>query len=208
MSIIDHVEATPDDRSAYLRHANALRRAGDEEEGENAGVEEGNSNTSLSDERIAELAAAEQFILTVSETGLGKLTSAYEYRLTGRGGKGIWNMSMTDRVKAIAASFPVTEGQQIMLVTDGGQLIRMPITGIRIAGRMTQGVMLFRVSKDEKVVSVAVVDDAEDEDEALIEGAEGEAVAEQGAEAENAETPDNTNSGDSDAGDEAPESDA
>tara|TARA_E500000331_G_scaffold343012_1_gene377346 strand:- start:1052 stop:1405 length:354 start_codon:yes stop_codon:yes gene_type:complete len=117
-------------------------------------------------------------------------------------------MSMTDRVKAIAASFPVTEGQQIMLVTDGGQLIRMPITGIRIAGRMTQGVMLFRVSKDEKVVSVAVVDDAEDEDEALIEGAEGEAVAEQGAEAENAETPDNTNSGDSDAGDEAPESDA
>tara|TARA_X000000368_G_scaffold220218_1_gene173758 strand:+ start:210 stop:3038 length:2829 start_codon:yes stop_codon:yes gene_type:complete len=208
MSIIDHVEATPDERSAYLRHANALRRAGDEEEGENAGAEEGNSNTSLSDERIAELAAAEQFILTVSETGLGKRTSAYEYRLTGRGGKGIWNMSMTDRVKAIAASFPVTEGQQIMLVTDGGQLIRMPITGIRIAGRMTQGVMLFRVSKDEKVVSVAVVDDAEDEDEALIEGAEGEAVAEQGAEAENAETPDNTNSGDSDAGDEAPESDA
>ncbi|MEO0394195.1 MAG: DNA gyrase C-terminal beta-propeller domain-containing protein [Pseudomonadota bacterium] len=82
-------------------------------------------------------------------------------------------MSMTDRVKAIAGCFPVVDEQQIMLVTDGGQLIRMPVTGIRIAGRMTQGVMLFRVSDDEKVVSVAAVDDEEEDDDILDGDGEG-----------------------------------
>ncbi len=173
MSILDHVDATAEERAAYLKRANALRRAGDDEEGD-AEVEAAGD---IDDAKFEQMAAAEEFLLTVSETGLGKRSSAYEYRVTGRGGKGIWNMAMTDRVKAIAACFPVVDEQQIMLVTDGGQLIRMPVTGIRIAGRMTQGVMLFRVSSDEKVVSVAVVDDEEDEDGEVIEGEATETTA-------------------------------
>ena len=100
------------------------------------------------------MSAAEQFILTVSENGYGKRTSSYEYRITGRGGKGIVAMAVNERNGPLVASFPVEDGDQIMLVTDGGQIIRMPVDDIRIAGRGTQGVIVFNTAEGEKVVSV------------------------------------------------------
>ncbi|MER2520830.1 MAG: DNA gyrase subunit A [Bdellovibrionales bacterium] len=162
MSILSHVEATAEERMAYVRQANAARRASGEaiEESASAGDEEEGATAAitLSPERFAELAGQEQFLLTVSERGYGKRTSAYEYRLTGRGGQGIWNMKMSDRNGLIVATFPIKEGQDIMLVSNGGQVIRMPVTGIRIAGRSTQGVTVFRVDESERVVSVAAME--------------------------------------------------
>jgi len=93
-------------------------------------------------------------VLTISEKGYGKRTSSYEYRTTGRGGKGITAMAVTEKNGRLVASFPVEETDQIMLVTDGGQLIRCPIDGIRIAGRSTQGVIVFSTAEGEKVASV------------------------------------------------------
>ena len=105
----------------------------------------------LGQTRYAELSAAEQFVLTISEKGIGKRTSSYEYRTTGRGGKGIVAMAITEKNGRLVASFPVEESDQIMLVTDGGQLIRCPVDGIRIAGRSTQGVIVFSTAEDERV---------------------------------------------------------
>ncbi|MDR3424250.1 MAG: DNA gyrase subunit A [Alphaproteobacteria bacterium] len=173
MSILRHVEASADERAAYLRQANAARRASGEAVGEdsespavsgNGEEEETTANVTPSPERFAELAALEEFLLTVSERGFGKRTSAYEYRISGRGGQGIWNMDMSERNGLIVATFPVKEGQEIMLVSDGGQIIRSSVKDIRIAGRRTQGVTVFRVDQAEKVVSVAAVDDQSESD--------------------------------------------
>ena len=103
---------------------------------------------------MSEMSAAEQFVLTISEKGFGKRTSSYEYRTTGRGGKGIVAMAITEKNGRLVASFPVEESDQIMLVTDGGQLIRCPVDGIRIAGRSTQGVIVFSTAEGEHVASV------------------------------------------------------
>ncbi|MFN3459788.1 MAG: DNA gyrase subunit A [Oceanibaculum sp.] len=188
LSIIDHVDATADERVAYLRRAAALRRQNGDDGAEEAVVldaEEGAGNGgALDDTRFEELAAREEFILTVSEKGFGKRTSAYEYRVTGRGGQGIANMELNERNGKLAASFPVAQTDQIVLVTDGGQLIRCPVHDIRIAGRRTQGVTLFRVAEDEHIVSVAWMAEesgaAEDEigDEEIGEAADGEAAPE------------------------------
>lgn len=164
MAIIRHVEATSEERAAYLRLANAVRR-GDEPE-ETAEDEEAVSAIELSQERYAEMGAAEQFILTVTERGYGKRTSSYEYRITGRGGKGIVAMRVSRRNGNVVASFPVEETDQIMLVTDGGKLIRTPVHDIRIAGRATQGVIVFTTAEDEKVVSVERISEEDDEAEA------------------------------------------
>ena len=108
----------------------------------------------------------EEFILTVTSTGYGKRTSSYEYRVTGRGGQGIANMEMSARNKEVVSSFPIEDDNQIMMVTDGGKLIRMPVADIRVAGRKTQGVILFRTADDEKVVSVTWLNaDAGDNEE-------------------------------------------
>jgi len=162
MSVLRHVEATTEEREAYLRYANALRRAeGDEDESEPPVLGEG-----LDAARYAELAAEEEFILGVTEFGYGKRSSAYEYRITRRGGQGIANIETSERNGDVVASFPVADGDQIMLVTDGGQLIRCPVDGIRIAGRKTQGVTLFRVAEGEHVVSVArLADEGNGEDD-------------------------------------------
>ena len=161
MSILNHVEATAEERVAYLRQATAARRASGEATEDAVGGEEDevSTNLTLSPERFAELGKQEEFLLTVSERGFGKRTSSYEYRIAGRGGQGIWNMEMSGRNGLIVATFPVANNQEIMLVTDGGQIIRLPVTDIRIAGRRTQGVTVFRVSEGEKVVSVACLDD-------------------------------------------------
>jgi DNA gyrase subunit A len=155
LSILRHVEATADERMAYLKRASAVRRGGNGEAEEN-GVdsEEAEGAIELGQPRYVELSAAEQFVLTISEKGFGKRTSSYEYRTTGRGGKGIVAMAITEKNGRLVASFPIEESDQIMLVTDGGQLIRCPVDGIRIAGRSTQGVIVFSTADGEKVASV------------------------------------------------------
>ena len=156
LSILRHVEATADERVAYLKRANAVRRGGNGEAEENGATdgEEAEGAIELGEQRYVVMSEAEQFVLTISEKGFGKRTSSYEYRTTGRGGKGIVAMSITEKNGRIVASFPIEETDQIMLVTDGGQLIRCPVDGIRIAGRSTQGVIVFSTGEGEKVASV------------------------------------------------------
>jgi DNA gyrase subunit A len=159
MAILRAVEATPAERAAYLKHASAMRSAmnGEGEDSPAVAEEEeevaGEGPVSLSIDRIGELGGAEEFVLTVSSEGFGKRTSAYDYRRTGRGGQGLiaQNLSKGGR---LAASFPVEEADEILLVTDQGQLIRVPVAQIRIAGRNTQGVTIFRTQEHEQVVSV------------------------------------------------------
>ena len=116
-------------------------------------------------------------MLTVTVTGYGKRSSSYEYRVTGRGGQGIANMEMSPRNKEVVSSFPIEEDKEIMMVTDGGKLIRMPVDDIRIAGRKTQGVILFRTADDEKVVSVTKLDADAGTDEEIDDDSENEVEA-------------------------------
>jgi DNA gyrase subunit A len=164
LSILHHVDATAEERAAYLKRASAVRRGGNGDADEVAiDAEEETGAIELGERRYVDLSAAEQFVLTVSERGFGKRTSSYEYRTTGRGGKGIVAMAITSRNGPLIASFPVEEQDQIMLVTDGGQLIRCPIDGIRIAGRSTQGVIVFSTAEGERVVSVERLTDEGEE---------------------------------------------
>ncbi len=170
LSILGHLDVSAEERAAYLKRASAVRRSqnGEELEEAPADAEEAQevaaSTIELGEQRYVELSAAEQFILTISEFGYGKRSSSFEYRITNRGGKGIVAMAIWDgkkgaetikgKIGRLIASFPVEEPDQIMLVTNGGQLIRTPVNGIRIAGRSTQGVIVFDTADDEKVVSV------------------------------------------------------
>ncbi|HEU4986929.1 MAG TPA: DNA gyrase C-terminal beta-propeller domain-containing protein, partial [Rhizobiaceae bacterium] len=168
MAILGHVDASPAERAAYLKQAAAERRltSGDEEEialtNEDVGEE-----TTLSPERYEELKAAEQFVLTVSEFGYGKRSSSYDFRIIGRGGKGIraTDVSKTDEIGRLVAAFPVAHEDQVMLVTNGGQVIRVPVTGIRIASRATKGVTIFRTADGEKVVSVEGISEPQGEED-------------------------------------------
>nr|WP_321339952.1 DNA gyrase subunit A [uncultured Cohaesibacter sp.] len=172
MSILHHFDATPEERNEYLRQANAARRAVNGEDG--AEVAADAPTTALPVERYAEMGAAEQFVLTISENGYGKRSSCYEYRTSGRGGKGIVAMAVNERNGRLIASFPAEETDQIMLVTNGGQLIRCPIDGIRIAGRSTQGVTVFKTRENENVVSVERIpeDEKEETDENSVESSD------------------------------------
>jgi len=162
LSILRHVEATSDERSAYLKMRRAVAGDAAAEEVAEPEAEETSGSIQLSSDRYVEMSAQEQVVLTVSVNGYGKRTSSYEYRTTGRGGKGIVAMSVNDRNGKLVASFPVEDSDQIMLVTDKGQLIRCPVEGIRIAGRSTQGVIVFDTAEDEHVVSVEHIgEDAE-----------------------------------------------
>ncbi len=172
MAILHAVEATPAERAQYLKQATALRRAMNAEgaaEGaddvevaapvaeEDAEVVEG--VTELTADRFTELQAREQFLLTVSDRGFGKRSSCYDYRLSGRGGKGIAAMVVNERNGQLVAAFPIEDTDQLMLVTDGGQLIRCPVGDVRIASRNTQGVRIFKTGEAEKVVSVERIPD-------------------------------------------------
>ena len=143
MSVLRHFEITPEERDAYAR------------------MKKGEGDA-LSPERFAEIEAAEQLILTLSEKGYGKRTSSHEFRTTKRGGKGIVAMVVNERNGRLVAAFPVAEDDQIMLVTDGGQLIRTPVEDIRVAGRNTQGVIVFRTAEGEKVVSAERISEMEE----------------------------------------------
>src|SRR5882762_1564043 len=154
LSILRHVEASSDERSAYLKMRRAVAGETAAEEEVESEAEEASDAAQISQERYVEMSAQEQVVLTVSVNGYGKRTSSYEYRTTGRGGKGIVAMSVNNRNGKLVASFPVEDTDQIMLVTDKGQLIRCPVEGIRVAGRSTQGVIVFDTAEDEHVVSV------------------------------------------------------
>jgi DNA gyrase subunit A len=171
MSLVDGGKGIPtEDRDAYLRQSRALRQAENAAEAGEAGTEEETPAgeeaaapaTTLSPERFAELQSKEEFVLTVASSGFGKRTSAYEYRVTGRGGKGVELMNLAKGGEIVAA-VPVRDTDEIMLVTDGGTLIRCPVDGIRIAGRATRGVRIVNVSEGERVVTAVRIgeDDAE-----------------------------------------------
>jgi DNA gyrase subunit A len=166
MAILRHFEAISEERLAYLRMKRAV--SGEPENGETAAVDDSESvdqEANLSTERYAEMSAAEQVVLTLSEKGYGKRTSSFEYRITNRGGKGITAMAVNDRNGPLIAAFPVEDADQIMLVTDAGQLIRCPVAGIRVAGRSTQGVIVFDTHETEKVVSVERISEPEDDED-------------------------------------------
>ncbi|MFO1048453.1 MAG: DNA gyrase subunit A [Geminicoccaceae bacterium] len=168
MSVIDHVDLAIEERDEYLRVAGARRRQGEDGEGE----PENGELSQLSAERYAELEAGEQLLLTITVNGFGKRTPAYEYRVTNRGAQGIINIETSTRNGRVAATFPVGEADQVMLVTDKGQTIRIPVHDIRVASRNTQGVKLFTTEPDEHIVSAARLPEAENE-------ADGEEVAEE-----------------------------
>jgi DNA gyrase subunit A len=158
MGILRHMDVTSEEARAYLKHAAALRRASTGEDEDLGDEDDGGEEAVLSPERIIELGAAEDFIVTIADDGKGKRSSSYDYRVTGRGGKGlvaqdIWGKNKKDGpIKRVAQSFPVEDGDQLMLVTDAGQLIRTPVDQIRIAGRSTAGVWVLRTSEGERVV--------------------------------------------------------
>ncbi len=161
MSTLNHAEANFDERDEYFRICKS--------EGEPV-------FDKLTPEKFARMKELEQFILSVTSTGYGKRSSSYEYRTTGRGGSGIANMEMSARNKEVVSSFPIEEDNQIMMVTDGGKLIRMPVCDIRIAGRKTQGVTLFRIDDKENVVSVAMLEADLGSDDEIENAVEDETV--------------------------------
>ena len=165
MSLLRHVEFGIGERDAYLKHSRAERAdAADNGNGNGEGYGDAAPAVELDDERYARLTAQDQFILTLAADGYGKRTSAYEYTVRNRGGQGITNIDLA-RIddNAVVASFPVQAGDQLVLVTDQGQLTRTTVDDIRIAGRATRGVIVFRVADDEHVVSVTRMgDDAPD----------------------------------------------
>ncbi len=167
MAVINHSDATAEERAAYLKMSRAVRGEGESEE--TGSADEGDVVAGeLSQERYAQMSAIEQFILTISENGYGKRTSSHEYRITGRGGKGIVAMAVNKRNGNLVASFPVADDDQIMLISDGGQTIRLPVGGdkpIRIVSRGSQGVIVFDTAEDEKVVSVEHISEPEDDEE-------------------------------------------
>jgi DNA gyrase subunit A len=158
MSILRRVEASADERAAYVRYSRQ-RRGADEPASADEGDDEESTSATIAPERLLELEAAEEFVLAVSARGFGKRTSAYEYRVTGRGGQGIQNIEVNERNGLVVATFPIAGTDGLMLVSDGGQVIRINVAEIRIAGRRTQGVTLFKVAPDEHVVSVARLDE-------------------------------------------------
>jgi len=172
MTILRHSDATPAERNAYLKQASALRRASEEEEAEDVALTNEDTDTPdengfvFTEEMYAEMAAAEEFVLTVSEFGYGKRSSSYDFRVSGRGGKGIraTDTSKTGEIGPLVAAFPVDDGDQIMLVTNSGKVIRVPVEGIRFASRATKGVTIFKTAEGERVVSVERIREPEEEE--------------------------------------------
>ncbi|MGE3746965.1 MAG: DNA gyrase subunit A [Sphingomonadaceae bacterium] len=179
LSVLRGFDATPQEREDYLKAAP---------------WKEGDREVTLSPERMAEFEAAEEFILTVTANGYGKRTSAYEYRRTNRGGQGITNIVSSDRNGPVVASFPAHNGEQLMLVTDQAKLIRTTVGSVRVTGRNTQGVILFRVADDEHVVSAARIDEEENPENPAEEAVAGELAADTVSNG----IPDDTDSSDTD----------
>ena len=154
VSILNHVDASIEELRAYLKRASIMRRATEEEVDDSISEHDTNGDIDLSTKRYSELAAQEEIILTVAANGQGKRSSSYEYRTTNRGGKGVIGITLTKAHGEVVASFAVDSNDQIMLIDDGGKLIRCPVTDIRIMGRNTQGVKIFNIEETSTVVSV------------------------------------------------------
>jgi DNA gyrase subunit A len=163
-TIIKSMDASTEERAAYIKMSRAVRGETDHDNVQDE-ISDNVKPAVLSDEKYAEMGASEQFILSISENGFGKRTSAFEYRVTGRGGKGIIAMVVNERNGNLADSFPVETSNQIILVTNKGKLIRCPVDDIRIASRSTQGVKIFDIDEDEQVVSVERLGDLETEND-------------------------------------------
>ena len=157
ISVLKHIEADTEVKSLYLKAATAKRR--------------GDNQDFIDDNIFESMHSDDQFILTISENGYGKRSSAYEYRITNRGGQGIINIETSERNGNVIASFPVLDTDDVMMVTNKGRIIRSPVNDIRIASRNTQGVTLFSIDDGEKVVSVTTIslDENEDNDEVIID---------------------------------------
>ncbi|MCK5445706.1 MAG: DNA gyrase subunit A, partial [Rhodospirillaceae bacterium] len=174
MSILRHVDFETEERDLYLKVQSARRRAASGENGDELITDP--TKAGLDEARFADMQTNEEFILTITDDGFGKRTSAYEYRIAGRGGQGITNIETSKRNGHVIASFPVHRDDQLVMVTNGGQLIRTTVVDIRIAGRSTQGVTLFKTSKGEEVVSVTrLSEDDEEEAPAPAPAPEGDA---------------------------------
>jgi DNA gyrase subunit A len=167
LSLLHHSDATSAEARSYLKQSAAARRAatGEEPIEEVADdADDGTEEATLTPERYAEMGAREQFVLAISESGFGKRSSSYEYRVTGRGGSGIVALDMGRKNHAIVAAFPVEEGDDLMLISDQGQIIRVPVAGVSIQRRGSGGVTIFRVEENERVVSVERIEDSENGD--------------------------------------------
>ena len=165
LALLYHSDASSAESRAYLKQASAARRAesGEPEvEDVSDDADDGVEEATLTSERYAALGAREQFILTMSQTGFGKRSSSYEYRVTGRGGSGIVAIGMGKKNSAVIASFPVEESDDLMLISDGGQTIRVAVSSVSVQGRSAQGVTVFRVDEGERVVSVERIEDVSD----------------------------------------------
>ncbi len=168
MAMLNHGESDATVRSAYIKQSRAARRAATGIEEDAGDSDEEVTDLVLTPEQMSKMAETEEFILTVSENGFGKRTSSYEYRTTHRGGNGFTNIKLGGKNTAVAGSFPVTNDQDVIMVTDGGKIIRTPVRDVRIAGRSTAGVTLFRTAENEKVVSaISIISDNDENDESI-----------------------------------------
>ena len=184
MSILSHVEADAATRDEFLQAVSAQRRLGSADYTDKQEERDRDETLAarLNEPTFEAMARDEEFILTVTENGFGKRTSAYEYRIAGRGGQGIANIETSERNGQVVASFWVDQDDQIVMVSDGGQIIRCPVGDIRIAGRRTQGVTLFTLAEDERMVSVTRLAEVGNGDEESEDDGVADADAEEGAE--------------------------
>ncbi|MGB0906671.1 MAG: DNA gyrase subunit A [Maricaulaceae bacterium] len=174
MAVLRHVDIETDEARAYMKHANAMRRAlGDDTEDD---ADDTVIESELSDERIGELGAKEQFLLTLADDGMGKRSSSYDYRCMNRGGQGVTAQDMSRKdgeIPRLVRSFSIADEDQLMIVTDGGQLIRCPVKNIRIVSRSSRGVTVIRTKEDERVVSVERIEESDDDEAADVDNTEG-----------------------------------
>ena len=171
MTILHGIKASMEEREAYL--AIPVEKRLEIAKGDQGFTAE-ELGVSLSKEQIIELAKAEEFILTISENGFGKRTSAYHYRITNRGGSGIVNMVLSTKTGDVVASMPANMNDEIMLITNNGKLIRCKLDSVRITGRSTSGVILFKTDKDERVVSASLIAETSEEEAQVEEDIESE----------------------------------
>jgi DNA gyrase subunit A len=185
MSILEHSDFDAETRASYVKMAKALRRDDDVPEADDDKDEESPVTRALTDAEFKRLSEKDQMILTITEAGFGKRTSSYEYRTTHRGGSGIVNIKLGSKGRNVVSSFPVADSANILMITDGGKMIRLGLDKVRIAGRSTMGVILFKTDKDEKVVATALVDGDGNDGDGVGNGDEAAASADNVAPDEN-----------------------
>lgn len=190
MSGLNHFEADVEEREGYLQARNAQRRlaSGDYTDRADDKAKDEGLSAKLDDPRYQAMQEAEQFLLTLTEDGMGKRTSSFEYRVANRGGQGIGGIDLKrgKGTTLVAAAFPVLDDDQMVMVTDGGQLIRIPIADISVVGRTSRGVTLFKTSEDEHVVSVSRLRDVDDGDD--LDDEDGDGAEENASEVEPSDT--------------------